>query len=147
MIRSIAAGAFLLLTVAGGGAAQSSAAPGPERTIRTQLEESAAAWNRGDLEGHLADNADSVSFMTGKGPVIGKHQTAEILRRAFFRDGRPIQSLRFEQVTVRPLGSAHALVVGRFVLTGGNEPERSGWFSTVWERQRAGWRVIHDHSS
>ncbi len=121
------------------------AGPGPE--IRALLDQSAEAWNRGDLDGHLADNADSISFMTGKGPVTGKDTTADILRRAFFRDGRPIQSLRFEQVAIRSLGDRHALVVGRFVLAGGGEPERSGWFSTVWERRPEGWRVIHDHSS
>jgi ketosteroid isomerase-like protein len=127
--------------------AQSSARPAPESEIRPLLERSAAAWNRGDLDGHLADNADSVTFMTAKGPVVGKGRTADILGRAFFRDGKPVQALRFEQVSIRPLGGAHALVVGRFVLHGGGEPERSGWFSTVWERRPAGWRVIHDHSS
>ena len=35
-------------------------APSPEPEIRALLEESAAAWNRGDLDGHLADNADSI---------------------------------------------------------------------------------------
>ena len=118
-----------------------------EQAIRLLLDESVAAWNRGDLDGHLADNADSISFMTGKGPIIGRHRTAEALRRSFFRDGKPIQQLRFEQVTIRRLGEGHALVVGRFVLEGGGEPEHSGWFSTVWERQAGGWRVIHDHSS
>ena len=111
------------------------------------LEASAVAWNRGDLDGHLADNADSITFMTGQGPLIGKDRTAQALRKSFFRDGKPIQSLRFEQVTVRPLGEVHALVVGRFVLSGGGEIERSGWFSTVWEHRPEGWRVIHDHSS
>jgi ketosteroid isomerase-like protein len=111
------------------------------------LEASAVAWNRGDLDGHLADNADSITFMTRNGPLVGKDKTAGALRKSFFRDGRPIQSLRFEQVTVRPLGEAHALVVGRFVLSGGGEAERSGWFSTIWEHRPEGWRVIHDHSS
>ena len=77
--------------------AGSAIAQGPnmtEREIHALLDESAASWNRGDLDGHLADNADSISFMTRRG-----------------------------------------------------EPERSGWFSTIWERQAAGWRVIHDHSS
>jgi len=45
------------------------------------------------------------------------------------------------------LGEGYALVVGRFVLEGGGQPEHSGWFSTIWERQTQGWRVIHDHSS
>ena len=128
--------------------AESQASPrSAEPEIRTMLEVSAVAWNRGDLDGHLADNADSITFMTGKGPLVGKDKTADALRRSFFRDGKPIQSLRFEQVTVRALGDRHALVVGRFVLSGGGEPERSGWFSTIWERRPEGWRVIHDHSS
>jgi len=121
--------------------------PSPEPEIRAMLDESVAAWNRGDLDGHLADNADSITFMTGKGPITGKDKTADALRRSFFRDGKPVQSLRFEQVTVHPLGAGHALVVGRFILSGGGEQERSGWFSTVWERRSEGWRVIHDHSS
>jgi len=121
--------------------------PSPEPEIHAMLEESAAAWNRGDLDGHLADNADSITFMTGRGPLIGKDKTAEALRRSFFRDGKPIQALRFEQVTVRPLGSRHALVVGHFILSGGGEAKKSGWFSTIWERRPEGWRVIHDHSS
>ena len=130
--------------------AGSAAAQGPnvtEREIQALLDQSAASWNRGDLDGHLADNADSISFMTKQGPIVGKTKTADALRRGFFKDGKPIQQLRFEQVTIRRLGDGHALVVGRFILGGGGQPERSGWFSTVWERQAAGWRVIHDHSS
>jgi ketosteroid isomerase-like protein len=130
--------------------AASALAQGPnvtEREIQAMLDESAASWNRGDLDGHLADNADSISFMTRNGPIVGKTKTAEALRRSFFKDGKPIQQLRFEQVTIQRLGQGHVLVVGRFILYGGGQPERSGWFSTVWERQAAGWRVIHDHSS
>lgn len=130
--------------------AGSALAQGPnvtEREIQAMLDQSAASWNQGDLDGHLADNADSISFMTRNGPIVGKAKTAEALRRSFFRDGKPVQQLRFEQVTIQRLGQGHALVVGRFVLHGGGQPERSGWFSTVWERQAAGWRVIHDHSS
>jgi ketosteroid isomerase-like protein len=126
------------------------AAQGPnatEQEIKKLLHESASSWNRGDLNGHLADNADSIRFMTSKGPIVGKQRTADALRRSFFRDGKPIQQLRFEQVSIDRLGDRHALVVGRFVLEGGGQPEHSGWFSTVWERQAEGWRVIHDHSS
>ncbi len=123
------------------------AVPSPEPEIRALLDQSVAAWNRGDLGGHLADNADSITFMTGRGPVTGKDKTAELLRGAFFRHGKPVQSLRFEEVTVRPLGEAHALVVGHFILSGGGEPDRAGWFTTIWARGPEGWRVIHDHSS
>jgi ketosteroid isomerase-like protein len=147
MTWSTTAVALAAALVLGAGGAR---AQGPDTTrgeIQTMLDESASAWNRGDLDGHLADNADSISFMTRKGPIVGKANTADALRRSFFKDGKPIQQLRFEQVTIRPLGDDHALVVGRFILDGGGQPEHSGWFSTIWERQAAGWRVIHDHSS
>ncbi|MBA3258751.1 MAG: nuclear transport factor 2 family protein [Gemmatimonadales bacterium] len=147
MLQGIPCVALILLLAAVPAAAQTSGGRAAEGEIRALLGESAAAWNRADLDGHLADNADSITFMTSKGPIVGKAGTADALRRGFFRDGKPVQSLRFEQVSVRPLGGAHALVVGRFVLSGGGQPDRSGWFSTVWERQPAGWRVIHDHSS
>ena len=139
------AAAILILLHAGVAAAQGPNAA--EQEIRRLLDRSVSSWNRGDLDAHLADNADSISFMTRQGPIVGKHRTADALRRSFFRDGKPIQQLRFERVTVRRLGDGFALVVGRFVLEGGGQPEHSGWFSTVWERQVQGWRVIHDHSS
>jgi ketosteroid isomerase-like protein len=130
--------------------AGTASAQGPgvtERQIQSMLDQSAESWNRGDLDGHLADNADSISFMTRNGPIIGKTRTADALRRSFFKAGKPVQQLRFEQVTIRRLGNGHALVVGRFVLEGGGQEEHTGWFSTIWERQAVGWRVIHDHSS
>ena len=147
-IRWTAAAAVVAVAAGTTPAVAQMAAPSAEPEIRAMLDQSVAAWNRGDLHGHLADNADSITFMTGRGPIVGKAQTADALRRSFFRDGKPVQALRFEQVTVRPLGNGHALVVGRFVLSGGGgEADRSGWFSTVWERRPEGWRVIHDHSS
>ena len=139
--------ALVALLVFPAGAALGQGPDAAQGEIRTLLDRSASAWNRGDLNGHLADNADSISFMTRNGPIVGKAKTADALRRSFFKDGKPIQQLRFEQVTIRPLGDDHALVVGRFILDGGGQPEHSGWFSTIWERQAAGWRVIHDHSS
>ena len=146
MIRSYTV-ALLATALIGGvadAAAQSDAAS--ERTIRAALDSSAVAWNRGDLMGHLADNSDTIRFMTRGGPIIGKAGTAASLERSFFRDGKPMQSLRFEQVGVRMLGHDHALVIGRFILSGGDKPDTGGWFTTVWAREKDGWRIVHDHS-
>jgi ketosteroid isomerase-like protein len=68
------------------------------------------------------------------------------MKNGFWKTGRPLQVLRYEQVKVRLLGKSNALVTGRFVLNGGAKPDRSGWFSTVWEKTRDGWRMIFDHS-
>lgn len=118
-----------------------------EAEIRAASAASTAAWNRGDLKGHLALYVDSVTFMTRTGPRPGVAAIEESFTRTYFRDGRPRQQLRFEQMQVRPLGRDAALQTARFVLSGGGEPDQSGWFTLVWVRTPDGWRAVHDHSS
>jgi uncharacterized protein (TIGR02246 family) len=118
-----------------------------EAQIRAAMAASAEAWNRADLRGHLAIYVDSVTFMTKTGPRPGVAAIEQSFTSAFFRDGRPKQNLAFEQMVVRPLGRDAALGTGRFVLSGGGEPEQTGWFTLVWVRTAEGWRAVHDHSS
>ena len=58
-----------------------------------------------------------------------------------------MQTLRFEEVEARLLGPDHALMTGRFVLTGGGRADQTGRFTLVWVHSGAGWRILHDHSS
>lgn len=131
-------------------AAAAPAAAGAQTTTHADLEQiftqMATAWNAGDMSGHVAPYADSATMMTGRGPAGGRERIAEMLSRAFWRDGRPMQQLRFEQVLVRPIGTDGAVVTGRFILSGGERDEQTGWFTTVWERTADGWRIVHDHS-
>jgi len=120
--------------------------PADETAIRATLDGMARAWNAADLPAHVAPYLDSASFMGGDGPIRGRERTAASLQRAFWRDGRPTQALRFERIEARPLGPDHALVTGRFVLAGGGAAERSGWYTLVWVRTADGWRILHDHS-
>lgn len=125
-------------------------APRAAADLRAELlpieQATADAWNRADLDAHVAAYADSAVFMA-PGPVAGRERIRASLARGFWRDGRPAQQLRYEALDVRPLGARHALMTGRFVLHGGGRPERSGWFTLVWERTDAGWRIVHDHSA
>jgi ketosteroid isomerase-like protein len=116
-----------------------------EAAIRGTLDGMAQAWNAADLPAHVAPYLDSAAFMTGAGPVRGRERTAASLERSFWRGGRPTRALRFERVETQPLGANHALATGRFVLSG-DGAERSGWFTLVWVRTAAGWRILHDHS-
>lgn len=121
--------------------------PQDEAEIRAAAHASSAAWNRGDLRGHLGIYVDSVTFMTADGPRPGVDALHDAFARTYFDQGVPNQQLRFEQVTVRPLGRDAALQTGRFVLSGGGDPDQTGWFTLVWIRTAAGWRAVHDHSS
>lgn len=118
-----------------------------EAAIRAATTASADAWNRGDLKGHVAIYVDSVTFMTRNGPRPGVAAVEQSFATTYFRDGQPKQQLRFEQVTVRRLDAHAALETGRFILSGGGEPDQSGWFTLVWVRTPAGWKAVHDHTS
>jgi ketosteroid isomerase-like protein len=123
-------------------------ATGPDAAsvIVEQLTASAGEWNRGSLEGFIAPYAHESTFMTPAGP-IGRAAMVDRYRETYFGTGRPRQSLRFEQLEVRLLGSDHALMTGRFVLSGGALPEQSGRFTLVWVHSQEGWRILHDHTS
>ena len=118
-----------------------------EADIRRQIDASVLAFNRGDLTGHLAIYDGNVTFMTKDGPRPGVAPIEKSFRENYFRQGRPIQQLRFEQLAVRPLGPDTALATARWILSGGENPEQSGWFTLVWRRMPSGWRAVHDHSS
>lgn len=115
--------------------------------IRALTTGSTEAWNRGDLKGHLSIYVDSVTFMTRNGPRPGVAAIEESFTRTYFKDGKPKQQLRFEQVSLRPLGRDAALETARFILSGGGEPDQTGWFTLVWMRTPDGWRAVHDHSA
>jgi beta-aspartyl-peptidase (threonine type) len=145
----LAAGGLLMLGACAlpGQSATGVLAKQDESQILGALQASAEAWNRGDLKGHLAIYDPSVTVMTKNGPRPTIEAIEASFAGAYFVDGKPRQKLRMESVTIRALSGQSALVTGRFVLSGGGEPEQSGWFTLVWLRTPAGWRAIHDHTS
>lgn len=118
-----------------------------EAEIRRRLADSALAFNRGDLPGHLTVYDESVTFMTKDGPRPGIAPIEKAFRETYFRDGKAIQQLRYEALAVRRLAPDTALATARWVLSGGDKAEQSGWFTLAWLRTPTGWRVVHDHSS
>jgi ketosteroid isomerase-like protein len=117
------------------------------QTLLQAMEESAAAWNRADLDGHVALYPDSAAMMTKNGPLVGKQRIRGLLERGFWKEGKPAQRLAFADLAVTPLGPASAMVTGKCILTGGGQPEYTCRFTTIWEKHPEGWRIIHDHSS
>ena len=114
--------------------------------IRARLDSTAVGWNRGELATYLAAYTPDASEMLPDGVAHGRDRIEQTMREGFWKSGRPLQQLHYEHVEVRMLGDAHALVTGRYVLTGADRPQRTGWFTTVWARTSDGWRMIHDHS-
>ena len=150
--RHTAAGLVAVLLLCGTACRSTANAPqaavnDSETAIPSALKSSADAWNNADLPGHVRPYTDAATFMGANGPIQGRDRVSESLAKSFWRDGKPKQQLSFDRIAVRPLGERHALSTGHFLLTGGGEADRSGWFSLTWEKTPAGWQIVHDHSS
>ena len=80
-----------------------------------------------------------------------KGGTAAILAR--YQRGYPTKekmgTLTFSELAVRVLTPDLALVNGRFALkrTAEGGGDTSGRFTLVFKKTKAGWKIIHDHSS
>lgn len=138
---------IFIATADGSAFAQRKSKPGTSETqIRAVLDSTAEGWNKGDLNLYLAAYTKEATEMLSTGPAGGVEAIEKTMKEGFWKTGRPIQTLRYENVVVRMLGKDNALVTGQFVLSGANRPNRSGWFTSVWTKTKNGWRMIHDHS-
>jgi len=139
-----------------GACAHSTPAPsGPAVDGRVQQElervmnESAEAWNRGDVDAFLASYKDDAmtAFMAPR-ITYGIPDIKARYLRSYFKDGKPKAQLTYGDLKYRALGSNYVLMTGRWYLTeAGTGNKQEGYYSLVWERTPAGWKIIHDHSS
>ncbi len=117
-----------------------------ETIIRASLERTAKGWNEGILSEYLSVYTKGATEMLSTGPAGGVEAIEKTMKEGFWKTGKPLQALHYESLEVRFLGKKGALVTGKYVLTGADKPDRTGWFTTVWEKTKDGWRMIHDHS-
>ena len=115
--------------------------------IKATLDASAAGWNRGALPVYLSAYVDSATAMGSTGLVRGVRGIERQMRAGYWRTGRPLQTLTYDHLEIRPIGPNQAIVTGQYILIGEGVSNRSGWFTTIWVRTPAGWRIVHDHSS
>ncbi len=118
--------------------------------IRAMMQNSAAAWNRGDLTAFAADYEDSPET-TFIGKEVTHGGTAAILARykAHYPTREGMGTLSYSELEVRDLAPGLVLANGKFELkrsaAGGGDA--SGRFSLVIRKTPKGWKIIHDHSS
>jgi len=134
--------ALVLLCAAGAFAQKGSA----EQQIKAVFQVTADGWNSGDLSKYLSAYVPDATEVLSTGPAGGVDKIEKTMRDGFWKTGRPLQQLRYENIVVRMLGKNNALVTGQYILSGADKPDRKGWFTTVWVKTKAGWRMMHDHS-
>ncbi|GJG87833.1 hypothetical protein tb265_30140 [Gemmatimonadetes bacterium T265] len=121
--------------------------------VRSMLERSAIAWNRGDLDGFVS------FYAPGEGTTyIGRHgivRGVPEIRAAYaprFAPGVARGTLRFEQLEVDLLAPDVANAIAYYVLSqrtaaGADSTIARGPTSLVVRRLGGEWKIVHDHSS
>jgi ketosteroid isomerase-like protein len=129
--------------------AQSAPAQPESAAIVSVLNQSAEAWNRGDLDAFATSykNSPDVLFM---GRTI-QHGYAQMLARykAAYPTAAAMGKLSFAQLAVQPLDARFATVTGNFHLqrTRADGGDADGYFLLVMERTHEGWKIIRDDTT
>lgn len=111
------------------------------------MADSETAWNRGDIEGFMAGYAqsDSTRYVGSRGPVYGWERVLERYLAAY-PDKATMGVLRFTDIDIAVLSADAALVFGKWTLQ--READQPwGWFTLLFRKTGAGWRITHDHTS
>jgi ketosteroid isomerase-like protein len=121
----------------------------PQAEIAAMLVRSAADWNRGDLAGFMGDYArDSMtSYVSGGHVQYGWQALYDHYRASYFAPRQSRDSLRFEEIRVRPLATDLAFCTARFKLMRGAAVTASGPFTLILQKRGDRWQIIHDHTS
>ena len=118
--------------------------------IHAMLENSEAAWNRGDLVAFSTDYEDSpnTTFIGSEVVRGGSKAILERYRRRY-PNREAMGTLTFSELDVRLLAPGLALASGKYNLkrTAAGGGDASGRFTLVIRKTPAGWKIIHDHSS
>ncbi len=127
--------------------AQSKPKSTSESTIRTVLDAQAAAWNRGDIESYMDgyDHSPNTEFVGGDSIARGWQEVLDRYKKKY--DTREkMGTLTFSDLEINILSKDAALVLGRWRLKRAND-EPHGTFTLLFRKKKAGWRIVHDHSS
>jgi ketosteroid isomerase-like protein len=112
------------------------------------LKEQDAAWSRGDLDGFMKyyDSSSELVFMGSNGPVRSAQTLKEYYDKKYKKGTADFGKLTFSDLEVEELAPGLARAWGKWLVEQ-KDQKLSGWFSLIWKKTPAGWRIIHDHSS
>lgn len=117
-----------------------------QTAIRKVMEDQAAAWNRGDIEGFMAGywKSEKLTFVSSH-VTRGWEQTLDNYKRSY--DTREkMGTLTFSDLEITLLSKDAALVLGSWSLKRANDAP-GGKFTLIFRKFKEGWRVVHDHTS
>ena len=117
------------------------------QAIQAVLNAQRDAWNKGDIDGYMDgyDRSDNTVFISGDSVTHGWSTVLERYKKGY--DTREkMGQLTFSDLDIKLLSQDTAVVIGRWLLKRTND-EPHGRFTLIFKNTKAGWRIIHDHTS
>lgn len=115
--------------------------------IHKVLEQQAAAWNRGSIDGFMQGywNSPQLTFVSGTNVTRGWQPTIERYKKSY--DTREKMGvLSFSDLEITILSKDAALVLGNWALQR-EKDKPAGKFTLIFRRFKDGWKIVHDHTS
>lgn len=115
--------------------------------IRGTLDAQVAAWNRGDIEAYMDgyDRLPDIVFISGDRVTRGWQTVLERYKKSY--DSREkMGTLTFSDLEITILSKDTAIVMGRWHLRRSKDEPR-GRFTLLFRKTKAGWKIVHDHTS
>lgn len=114
--------------------------------IRTVMNDQAAAWNSGDIEGFMRGywKSEKLTFVStsvtrGWQPTLDNYKKRYPTREK-------MGTLAFSDLEITALSNDAAVVLGSWALArAGDSPK--GKFTLIFRKFKEGWRIVHDHTS
>jgi ketosteroid isomerase-like protein len=115
--------------------------------VQAVLDAQRDAWNRGDIEGYMDGYARSpkTEFVGGDGISRGWQTVLDRYKKKY-NSREKMGTLTFSEIEITLLSNNAALVLGRWRLKRAND-EPHGTFTLLFRKTKAGWRIVHDHTS
>ena len=135
----------LVLMFAGASAAQSRSKA--EAAIRKVMDDQAAAWNRGDIDGFMAGywRSDKLTFVSGTDVTHGWQPTLDRYKKSYDTRAK-MGVLTFSDLEITMLSKNAAVVLGSWSLAR-EKDNPHGKFTLNFRKFKEGWRIVMDHTS
>ncbi len=115
--------------------------------IRKVMDDQAAAWNRGDIDGFMDGywRSEKLTFISGTDVTRGWQPTLERYKKSY--DSRAkMGTLTFSDLEFTILSKDAAVVLGSWSLAR-EKDNPHGKFTLTFRKFKEGWRIIMDHTS
>ncbi len=147
----IATSAVLALWIAVLAAKPASALTADEAAMKKVLDDSALAWNHGDIKSFMAisyERSPETVYLTAQGPVTGYDAIEALYAGRWSKRAGGSGTLSTENLRFKHLSPDYAIVYGdyRLVFDGAAKPA-SGAFDLVFHKGGHGWKIVSDHTN